>query len=89
MITIDIIDDSNERSARPVVQTYPTEKYRQQGSFDAAYSSARLHYASLLQTAQRERQARQAKSHPSFDAQRKHEVWITLSRIARALTAWL
>jgi hypothetical protein len=89
MITIDTIEDNNERSARPAAQAAPAEIYRQHASYDAAYDSARSFYTDLLHTAQRERQVRQAISHASIDPQRKHQALIALSRIARALAAWL
>ena len=61
MITIDIVDDNNERSAKPVVQTYPAVEKQWSSSFDASYASARSFYTDLLQLAQQERLARQAK----------------------------
>lgn len=89
MITIDIIDDNNERPAKTVVQAHPFASYQHHRSFDAAYVSARSFYAGLLCIAQQERQARQAKITRDADATRQHEALIVLNRIARALTAWL
>ena len=89
MITIDIVDDNNERSAKPVVQAYPVASNEQLGSFDAAYESARSFYTDLLRVAQQERHARQAKTPRSSDGASMHEAYLALNRIARALTAWL
>ena len=89
MITIDIVDDNNERSAKPVVQATPVANNEKHGSFDAAYESARSFYTDLLCVAQQERQARQAKNPRNLDEVSKNEALIVLNRIARALTAWL
>jgi hypothetical protein len=89
MITIDIVDDNNERSVKPVVQTYPAVDNRWNSSFDARYESARSFYTDLLQLAQQERLARQAKKPRSADTTVKSDALLALSRIARALTAWL
>lgn len=89
MITIDIVDDNNERSAKPVVQTYPAVENRWSSSFDASYTSARSFYTDLLHVAQQERLARQAKKPRSKDVTVKSDALLVLNRIARVLTAWL
>ena len=89
MITIDIVDDNSERSTKTVVQAYPDAGHLQYRSFDTAYESARSFYADMLRVAQQERQARQAKTTRNTNATRKHEAFIALNRIARALAAWL
>jgi hypothetical protein len=89
MITIDIVDDDNERSAKPVVQTYPAVENRWGSSFDANYASACSFYTNLLLLAQQERLARQAKKPRSTDATVKSDALLVLNRIARVLTAWL
>jgi hypothetical protein len=83
MITIDIVDDNNERSAKPVVQTIPIVRNGRNEGFDAAYEAARSYYGSLLRLADQERQA----SLESAPANR--DLVGTLNRIARALNAWL
>ena len=83
MITIDIVDDNNERPAKPVVQTIPIVRNGRNDGFDGAYEAARSIYGDLLRLADQERQA----NHASAPASRN--VASMLSRIARALSAWL
>ena len=83
MITIDIVDDNNERSSRPVSPTMPVVRNVRSGSFDAAYESARSYHQSLLGAAQEELRASGVK------ASGIRGVASTLEHIARALTAWL
>jgi hypothetical protein len=83
MITIDIVDDNNERSAKPVVQTIPIVRNGRNEGFDTAYDAARSFYGDLLRLADQERQANKA------GAPANRDLVSILTRIARALTAWL
>jgi len=83
MITIDIVDDKNERSAKPVVQTIPIVRNGRNDGFDSAYEAARSSFGDLLHLADQERQANLA------SAPANRDVATILSRIARALSAWL
>ncbi len=83
MITIDIVDDNNERPAKPVVQTIPIVRNGRNDGFDGAYEAARSIYGDLLRLADQERQA----NHASAPASRN--VASMMSRIVRALSAWL
>jgi hypothetical protein len=83
MITIDIVDDNTERSAKPVVQTIPVVSNGRNAGFDADYDAARSYYGNLLRLADQERQASRSRAPGNRD------VVDMLNRIARALTAWL
>jgi hypothetical protein len=69
MITIDIVDDNNDRLAKPVVQTIPIASNGRNECFDATNDAAR----------------RADKA----SAAANRDLVGTLSRIARALSAWL
>jgi hypothetical protein len=83
MITIDIVDDNNERPTKPVVQTIPVVRSGRNDGFDGAYEAARSIYGDLLRLADQERQANYASAPAS------RNVASTLIRIVRALSAWL
>jgi hypothetical protein len=83
MITIDIVDDNNERTAKPVVQTIPIVRNGRSEGFDSAYDAARSFFGDLLRLADPERQVNKA------SAPANRDLVSTLNRIVRALTAWL
>jgi hypothetical protein len=83
MITIDMVDDNNERSAKPVVQTIPIVSNGRNEGFDASYEAARSFHGDLLHLADQERRANKT------SASANRDLAGGLRRIARLLSAWL